>query len=79
FRALQCPNAHSTGTQALVNNSCDRDDHICRCKNTSKVAAIIEPCISGQPWTCWALFDGSNQAICCHDQRLLHFLESDGQ
>lgn len=33
--------------QALTNDGCERDDHICHCKNTSKVAAMIEPCIFG--------------------------------
>lgn len=32
---------------ALTNDGCDRDDHICHCKNTAKVGAMIEPCIFG--------------------------------
>ncbi|KAG8160708.1 hypothetical protein KVR01_008972 [Diaporthe batatas] len=33
--------------QALTNDGCDRDDHICHCKNTNKVAGMIEPCLFG--------------------------------
>lgn len=32
---------------ALTTNGCARDDHICHCKNFSKTAQIIEPCIFG--------------------------------
>lgn len=32
---------------ALTTDGCAPDDHICHCKNFSKVASIIEPCIFG--------------------------------
>lgn len=32
---------------ALTTNGCPRDDHICHCKNFSKTASIIEPCVFG--------------------------------
>lgn len=32
---------------ALTTNGCPPDDHICHCKNFSKTASIIEPCIFG--------------------------------
>ncbi|KAL1856881.1 hypothetical protein Daus18300_010644 [Diaporthe australafricana] len=47
YTALMPKCAQYCHAQGLTTNGCARDDHICHCKNYSKTAQIIEPCIFG--------------------------------
>ncbi|KAK2601305.1 hypothetical protein N8I77_010765 [Diaporthe amygdali] len=47
YTALMPKCAQYCHALALTTNGCARDDHICHCKNYSKTAKIIEPCVFG--------------------------------